>query len=237
MFVQLPHLIRASAWTGAALVLAMISMFFVFGVGQDPLQFFHPPEEYAALLLKNPAALRAVITLDDCFIVAFSVMFIGTFARLMQIGAPRALAIAAVACTSLLAALDMLENFHFMSMLAAAERGVLPSVTHIQFQVWESLFKFHVGYLGVFLLGLAMPRETLGQRVFAFACCWISLPVGALIYAVPAPYSTLFLFGRFAFFMYALISAGFVFGPAREAPPEAVRPGVSPDAAGSGALA
>jgi hypothetical protein len=237
MFVQLPNLIRASAWTGAALVLAMIGMFFVFGVGQDPLQFFHPPQEYAAFLLKNPAAFRAVITLDDCFVVAYSVMFIGTFARLMQVGAPRALAVATVTCTSLLAGLDMLENFHFMTMLAAAERGVLPSVAHIQFQVWQSLFKFHVGYLGVFLLGLAMPRETSGQRVFAFACCWISLPIGALIYAVPAPYSTLFLFGRFAFFMYALISAGFVFGPTSEPAADATRDGVSRAAAGSSALA
>jgi hypothetical protein len=237
MFTRLPTIIRASAWSGAALVLAMIGMFFVFGVGQDPLQFFHPPQEYAAFLLKNPAALRAVITLDDLFIVSFSVMFVGAFARLLQLGAPRAIAIAAVSCTTLLAALDMLENFHFMTMLGAAEQGILPSLTHIQFQVWESLFKFHVGYLGVFFLGLALPRETLGQRALAFACCWVSLPVGVLIYAVPAPYSALFLFGRFGFFLFALIGVGWVFGPARESSADASRTGINRAAAGSSALA
>lgn len=237
MFARLPNVIRASAWSGAALVLAMIGMFFAFGVGQDPLQFFHPPEAYAGFLLKNPAALRAVITLDDLFIVAFTVMFVSTFGRMLQLGAPRALAIAAVSCTSLLAVLDMLENFHFLTMLGAAERGILPSVTHIQFQVWESLFKFHVGYLGVFFLGLALPRETLGQRALGFACCWVSLPVGVLIYAVPAPYSALFLFGRFGFFLFALISVGWVFGPEREASADGAQTGISRAAAGSSALA
>jgi len=213
--LKLSTIIRGAAWSGAALVLAQLSVFFGAGVGQDPLQFFHLPEEYAAILLKNPAALRLTLGFDALFVVAFSVMFCALFVRLWQLGAWKPLVLAAAALTGLLTLLDMLENFHFLSMLGAAEHGVLPSLAHIQFQVWESLLKFHVGYLGVFFLGLALPRETAYQRALAFACCFVSLPVGVLVYVVPAQYSVYFLFARFGFFLFALFSIGWLFGGAR----------------------
>jgi len=212
MFTSLPTIIRVSGFSAALLVVAQVALFFSAGVGQDPLQFFHPPAEYAAVLLKNPVALRAVITLDNLFIVGFTVMFVALFAQLLEFGAHRALVYAAVGCTLLLTVLDMVENFHFMTMLAVAEQGVLPSLNHIQFQVWESLLKFHVGYLGVFFMGLALPRETAHQRVLAFACCWLSLPIGVLVYGVPARFSPIFLYGRFSFFLFALTSVGLLFG-------------------------
>jgi hypothetical protein len=213
--LSLQTIIRGAAWSGAALVLAQISVFFSAGIGQDPLQFFHPPEEYAALLLKNPAALRLTLGFDAFFVVAFSVMFYALFTRLWQLGAHKPLVLVAGAFTSMLTLLDMLENFHFLTMLGAAERGVLPSVGHIQFQVLESLCKFHVGYLGVFLLGLVLPRATAYQRALAFACCWIGLPIGVLVYVVPLQYSVFFLFARFGFFLFALISVGWLFGDSR----------------------
>jgi hypothetical protein len=231
-------MIRRSAWTGAALVLAMIGLYFATGVGQDPLQFFHLPTDYAAILLKNPAALRAVITLDDLFVVAYTIMFLGLFARLKELKANALLTHAGAVCMLLLAAFDMLENFHFMTMLAAAEQHILPSLGHIQLQITESLFKFHTGYLGTFLLGLAIPRDKPGLRALAFACCWISLPVGVLIYAVPPPYNTVFLFGRFGFFLYALISIGWLFGAPRVPPtPSALGTNVLRAATGSSAPA
>jgi hypothetical protein len=230
------HVLRNSAWAGAALVLAMISMYFLTGVGQDPLQFFHLPEEYASFLLKNPGALRTVITLDDLFVVAYTVMFLCLFAELRERGAPRVFVYLGVTCTTLLAALDMIENFHFMTMLSAAEQGVLPSLARIQFQVHESLLKFHTGYLGTFLVGLALPRARSAERALAFACCWVSLPVGVLIYALPAPWNTVFLFGRFGFFMYALISIGWLFGPARASQRDGHVTGVPSAASDSSAL-
>jgi hypothetical protein len=232
MFIPLPTIIRGSAFAGAAFVIAQICVFFSTGVGQDPLQFFHLPEDYAALLLKNPLALRVTLGFDALFLVAFSVMFYAVFARLLELGAQRTLVFAAVACTSLLGLLDLLENFHFLTLLGAAEQGVVPSLAHIQFQVWESLFKFHVGYLGIFLLGLVLPRSTAGERALAFACCWVSLPVGVLIYVVPAPYSTWFLFARFGFFLYALCAMGWLFGVRASTAPSVTR-----GAVGSSALA
>jgi hypothetical protein len=68
--------LRFTALVAAACVVGMIAIFFVTGVGQDPLQFVHPPEEYGALLLSRPGALRATIGLDDAFIVAYATVYV-----------------------------------------------------------------------------------------------------------------------------------------------------------------
>lgn len=135
MYVRLPTIIRASAWSACGLVLAQIAIYRTAGVGQDPLQFFHPPSEYASILLEAPTALRAVITLDDLFIVAFTVMFFALFARLLELGAARFLVIAALSCTSLLGVLDMvvvlanqasLDPVATAGDLAAAQEPAVP---------------------------------------------------------------------------------------------------------------
>src|SRR5262245_13887874 len=54
-------ILRVSAWLGVAVVVGMTAIFFVTGIGQDPLQYVHPVDEYAGFLLRNPVALRATI--------------------------------------------------------------------------------------------------------------------------------------------------------------------------------
>ena len=54
----------------------MLTIFLVTGIGQDPLQFVHPAGEYTTLLLRNPTVLRAVIGLDDLFLVVYSAVFV-----------------------------------------------------------------------------------------------------------------------------------------------------------------
>jgi hypothetical protein len=204
--------IRTSAYLAAALVLAQIVMFFATGVGQDPLQFQHSPSEYMELLLHNPSALRAVLALDNTFAITFSVLFVALARVSDTSSAPTWLIRAAHGLLLLLGLLDLGENMHFMSMLQAAEQGIAPTSTEISIQVWESLFKFHVGYLGVLLLSFALPMHTAGERALAFAMRWVNVPVGVLIYCVPQPWSKMLLFGRFGFFLYSLIAVGWLFG-------------------------
>jgi hypothetical protein len=225
------RIIRGSAWIGAGLVLAQIVLYFATGVGQDPLQFYHAPAEYQRLLLRSPSALRAVLAFDNCFVIAFSVLFAALSAVSLRSRASRWLVFAAHGCLLLVGLLDMTENFHFMTMLQAAEEGVVPSATEISFQVWESLFKFHVGYLGVALLSFALPNVTSGERALSFAMRWVNVPVGVLIYCVPAPLSAALLFARFGFFVYALIAVGLLFGASAE------HTALSPVAVGSDARA
>jgi hypothetical protein len=211
MFVSMPQALRICAWLACATVLGMIAIFFTTGVGQDPLQFVHPVEEYARLLLKNPAALRACLGLDNFFIMFYSTVFVLLGLLLVRAGASRPLVAVALSLLFLLSLLDMIENFHFMAMLARAEQGSLPSPREIELQHIETLLKFHVSYLGLFVLGLALPRRTAAQRWLANLSCFVQLPVGVLVYVTPPALSLPLVFVRFGYFLVALILAGEAF--------------------------
>src|SRR4051812_19403150 len=127
--MQLETTIRASAFAAVVVVLGMIAIFFVTGVGQDPLQAVHGSDDYLALLLKNPPALRACIGLDNFFIVFYGTLFTALCALLWRAGTSRVLLVIATSLLLSLAVLDMIENFHFLVMLASAELGAAPTST------------------------------------------------------------------------------------------------------------
>lgn len=212
MYLSLEKTVRSSAWLACAMVVGMIAIFFATGVGQDPLQFVHPPEEYARLLLKNPTALAACLALDNAFIVFYSTLFVALGILLVRGGSVRALVLLSIGLLVGLAFFDMLENFHFMVMLARAKQGLLPSATEIELQVFESLLKFHVSYLGLFLLGFALPRRTAGERWLAGLSWFVQLPVGILIYVTPPTVSFALVFVRFTYFVAALLLVASIFG-------------------------
>src|SRR5262249_53766469 len=146
------------------LVCAMVAIFVATGVGQDPLQFVHPPDEYFHLLLANPPALRATIALDNAFLVLYTTMFVALASLLIEHGTSRGLLRFARGMLVALGVLDLIENLHFLVMLSRAELGIAPSADEIAAQAMESLVKFHVSYLGLFALALVLPRRTTAQR-------------------------------------------------------------------------
>jgi len=227
MGYELERALRACAGAACAMVVGMLAIYLVTGVGQDPLQFVRPPDEYALLLTKSPTALRACLAMDNLFIVFYSATFVALGAILHRAGAARLILFTAVGLLLFLALLDMAENFHFMVMLARAEAGIPPSSEEIAAQVWESLLKFHVSYLGLFLLGLALPRRTPAERALSNLSLFVQLPVGVLIYVTPQAVSVPLVFVRFAYFVTALILVAMIFG----------KPAALPTAVGSGAPA
>jgi hypothetical protein len=108
--------------------------------------------------------------------------------------------------------LDLVENMHFLAMLARAEQGVVPSATEIELQVIESTVKFHVSYAGLFLLGFAVPQAGARARALAYLSWFVQLPVGVLIYVAPHSVAVPLVFVRFAYFVSALALAGAAFG-------------------------
>jgi hypothetical protein len=226
MPIPLVRMLKANTWLACAAVVGMLGIFLATGVGQDPLQFFHPPGEYAQILLADPPLLRATIGLDNFFIVFYSAMFVGLALLLLRDGGARGLVLTALGFLLTLALLDMAENFHFLAMISGAQQGSLPSAAEISLQVWESLLKFHVGYLGLFLLGFAIPRRTWQGRLLSDLTLFVQLPVGILIYVVPRPLSVPLVFVRFGFFVSALLLVSGLFAP-----------DAAPRATGSGARA
>jgi hypothetical protein len=109
------------------------------------------------------------------------------------------------------AALDLLENLHFLAMLSAVEHGGAISELEIRLQVIESTLKFHISYVGLFLFGLALPRTTVLERALSFSLKWIQLPVGIAIYVAPAAVAFPLVFVRFTFFVVSLFLLARVF--------------------------
>jgi hypothetical protein len=199
------------------LVLGMLAIFVVTGIGQDPLQFVHPAAEYARLLLRDPPALRAAIGLDNLFIMAYSAVFLLMTLHLWRHGAPRLLLTVGLALLVSVGLLDMIENLHFLAMLASTEQGHPPADAEIAWQAVESMFKFHVSYLGLLLLGLTLPRGGVRQRAMAALLVFVQWPVGVAIYVLPQVLAVPLVFVRFAFFVAAFALVASIHG-SRSAP-------------------
>lgn len=211
----IPLLVSSLALAAAGIVLGMIITFAVTGVGQDALQFFHPPAEYLAILLRKPAALRFTLGLDNLFITLYVSMFLCLWAALWNHAKTRMLLAAGCGMLVFSGLLDLLENMHFLTMLAAAEQEVNIGATQIELQVWESLVKFHTSYLGLFLLSFALPNEGAIGKALCFALRWIQLPVGLLIYLTPREIAVPLVMVRFTFFVLALLAIASVFRQSR----------------------
>ena len=167
-----------------------------------------PVSEYTAILLANPPMLRATMGLDDLFLVLYTTVFV-----LLGIRFPDPRVRVATVLLVALGLLDMVENFHFLAMLTQAEQGIPIGATQIEIQVVESLFKFHVSYLGLFLLGLGLPRDTPAERLLSNLTIYVQLPVGILIYVTPESVAVPLVFVRFAYFVVSLGLVGWAFGP------------------------
>lgn len=76
MTVPLTTIIRYCAGAACAAVLGMLGIYLATGIGQDPLQFVHPPAAYTDILLARPPLLRAVIALDNLFIAFYTSVFL-----------------------------------------------------------------------------------------------------------------------------------------------------------------
>jgi hypothetical protein len=201
----------------AALVCAMLALYVATGVGQDALQFVHPPAAYAALLLQAPDALRALLGLDNLFLTTYAAVFVLLARQLHARGAPALPLAVGTAAMLATAVLDLLENMNFLALLAAAELGHVPDVLAVHWQVVESGVKFHLSYLGLVLLGLAFPRTRTSERVLAGLLLFVQAPVGIAIHVAPPAFVAPLVFLRFAFFLAAFVLLAFMHAGAHRA--------------------
>jgi hypothetical protein len=218
MSISFERMIRITALAACGLVGAMVAIFFATGVGQDPLQFVHPPGDYAQLLLANPPALRATIALDNVFLALYTTMFVALACVLIERGGHRGFVRFVIGLLIANGLLDLVENLHFLVMLSRAELGIVPSADEIGLQVMESLVKFHVSYLGLLALGFALPRHTAAQRWLA-NLSFVQLPIGILVYVTPARVSLVLVFARFSYFVVAFVLVAVGFGRAGSGAP------------------
>jgi hypothetical protein len=227
MFVSTQKLIQHSAIAACLTVVSMFVLFLATGVGQDPLQYVHPVDEYQRLLTARPELLRLAIGLDNLFIAFYAATFAGMAIRLKELGANPLLIRIGFSALALLTLLDLVENMHFLSMIANAAAGVVVGAAEIEAQVWESLVKFHLGYVGLFIVGFALPRRTSLERLLGNLSWFVQLPVGVAIYVAPRALAVPLVMVRFSYFAVALALVAATLGRSNE------RSSVSSSAVGS----
>jgi len=212
--VKLPPYEKILVFTAvmaSATVATMFAIFVATGIGQDPLQYVHPVDEYLEILKRNPAVLKTAVGFDNLFIALYVAMFVSLGGALRRLGAPWLYSVAAISLICLSGLLDLVENMHFLTMIASVERGQGISATEISLQVIESLVKFHVSYIGLLLLSFALPTTTGAERSLVFLLRWVQLPVGLLIYVAPTAIAVPLVIVRFMFFFFALLLLAWTF--------------------------
>jgi hypothetical protein len=208
---DLPAMASRFALASALVVVGLFGTYLLTGISQDPLQYVHPPLEYTAILLTRTPVLRLAIGLDNLFIVFYGSMFLTMGASLWKRTGSKAILGLSLSLLATSTLLDLFENMHFLTMISDALQGLTISQSHIDVQVWESLLKFHVSYLGLFFLGFSLPNDTWLEKALCFLLRWVQLAIGLLIYLVPPSVAGVLLLGRFMFFLLGSLAIAAVF--------------------------
>ena len=201
----LSGVIKNNAVIAAVLIFGMLLIFLLTGIGQDPLQYVHSISNYRDILLHNPGTLKFAIGLDNAFILFYLTIFLALGLMISKLGNLNILGKAAILLIFTTGILDILENMHFLTMISSAQEGFIVSENEIKVQVWESLIKFHISYIGFYLLSYVLPTTTIQEKILCFLLRWFQWPVGMLIYITPIEIAKPLVLVRFAFFLTALI--------------------------------
>lgn len=207
-----PNSIIQFASIGAVLcVIAMFSIYLQTGVGEDPLQYIHKLDEYRNILLSKSEVLRATIGLDNIFIICYTAVFLSVGTVMWKSSSSKLLLAVGVGLMLLTALLDFFEDVHFQTMISAAQNGFEIGLAQMEGQVWLSMVKFHISYLGLFLIGICLPHETKLEKLLTFVLIFVQAPVGIMIYAGPQSLAYFLVLTRFGIFIFSLVATALIF--------------------------
>ena len=194
------------ALAALACLTAMILLTWIGGVSQETFEIVRNPEVYAADLGAHAGVVRALFGVDSVFLILYATLF-AVFGRQIQTAETRTLVTLSVAAMFGTALLDMIEDHHILAMLYGVEAGTHPSVGQLAFQHTLSQVKFNVSYLGLFLFGLCVPRDTRAGRALAVLLTVGTLLQGGWLYAAPVAMLPIGNLGRWLGFVagFALI--------------------------------
>lgn len=234
-----PHSsLRRVSVASALLLTSLCALTLVSGVSQQWFEWVRSPVAYAARLLQDASALRAIIALDDVFIAAYVASAV-LFVRFLSTRSWDPLHTVAVGFSVAAGVLDLAENHHLLALLNLAEAGLPVPVEDILLRSQLSQLKWMLGHVAFAFLGLTLTIETPLARLLRFALVYVQLPLGALTWAVPdGPWLPVLVWLRYG----ALISgfAAVAWLASQRQPSLSLSPPVSPadgGAVGSGAPA
>lgn len=194
------------AYASILVLAAMMLITLATGVSQETFEIFRHPTIYGEELRRFAMPLRALFGLDSGFLVLYGTLIV-LVARSFATDHNRGLIAIVIGAVLATALADMIEDHFILAMLRAVERGVDPTAGQIAFEHTLSQVKFNVSYLGLFVLGLCVPRRTVTGRLLALFLTIGTIVQGAWLYAAPDAMLPAGNFGRWIGFLigFALI--------------------------------
>jgi hypothetical protein len=184
--------LRGVAVAAAICLAGLLVMTLITGANQQAFEIVRAPADYATALTHVGTAMRGIIALDDVFI-AFYVSLTLLLVRELP-GAENAQLRTLIVVFGVAAGvLDYAENHHILALLRAADAGQAIPLSELTVREDLSSLKWMLGHLAFFLVGLCLPTQNFGLRLFRFALLYVQLPVGALTLVMSDPHWSLIL--------------------------------------------
>ncbi len=194
--------IAVLALAGALAMTAMLAVSLTQGgVTAQHFEGFFEPQIYAGDLLRYEGGVRAILTLDDIFLVLYTatILFLAIAVKnegnTWLVGA----SLAALFTATLL---DIQENNELLTFIQMAKVNLGPTLEMLHTRAIWSGVKFHASYLSFFLLAFALPSKTFLEKFLRWSLWLGYLPVGVLVYTFP---NQLFSLARYAFMLSGLL--------------------------------
>lgn len=178
-----------TAKTASLLALCTAIVFFIIlmvthfgGISQQYFEMMRTPEKYTEELVEHSSQLNLILALDNLFIILY--MSTAFFAiKTWGTDTTRFIWLTTYALIGAVGLLDFVENFHIYSMLQEAKGGAAVTAQDIQWQSTESMLKWHLAYMGFFLMGFLIPANTATEKMLKYSLWFFFVPTGILVYA------------------------------------------------------
>jgi hypothetical protein len=195
------------AGAAGVMLLLMVATAVITGATQEKHEHFMAAGDYATSLLTNAKGLRILMGLDIAFCILYTTFFATLAMYLRSVNAQRVFIYLGLGAMLLTCLLDMVEDHHIISLLEAAEHGVIPADSSIAWQSAESAVKFSVSYFSLVAFGLAIPRTTKLGYVLCLFLSVGTLLTAVIFYAAPPEFQASLESGRWIGFLAGFLLA------------------------------
>ena len=107
--------------------------------------------------------------------------------------------------------LDLVEDLHILTMIDSAAKGIALSEGQIALQSFLSALKFCASYVSLFALAFILPARTAAEKLMRYTLWFFQLPIGALVYTMPAEHRMPFALLRFVFMISGFFLLAYIF--------------------------
>jgi hypothetical protein len=195
------------AGAAGVMLLLMVATAVITGATQEKHEHFMAAGDYATSLLTNAKGLRILMGLDIAFCILYTTFFATLAMYLRSVNAQHVFIYLGLGAMLLTCLLDMVEDHHIISLLEAAEHGVIPADSSIAWQSAESAVKFSVSYFSLVAFGLAIPRTTKLGYVLCLFLSVGTLLTAVIFYAAPPEFQASLESGRWIGFLAGFLLA------------------------------